>query len=289
MTGYATIDGDGGRWELRAVNGRGLDIRLRVPPDPPGLERVLRSRITARVARGAVSASLRPSDPAEETEAFFDEDAFASVLDAVGRAADIASTRGIDVRAPSLAELLTLPGVLGGGVASSSAPALEICLHRFDGLLDAFDRDRLREGEALRTAIADHLRAIEGLLGRAGDHSGPAAVASADALRGALERLDIAGAKARADPARVAQELALLAIRSDAAEEVDRLRAHLTAARTLLDAIGPVGRRLDFLAQEIQREASTFAAKATFPPLAAVGLELKVVADRLREQAQNVE
>ena len=156
----------------------------------------------------------------------------------------------------------------------------------FAAALVALDDDRAREGEALATLVAQRVDAIEALVRRA--EVDPAR--TAHAIRARLsERVAYLAEVERLDEDRLHAEAAMLAIRADLAEELDRLRAHIAAARELLASDEPVGRRFEFLAQEFAREANTLCAKSNAASLTAVGLELKVVIDQLREQVANVE
>ncbi|UWQ23038.1 YicC/YloC family endoribonuclease [Jannaschia sp. W003] len=281
MTGYAALDAPGRRWELRGVNGRGLDLRFRLPDRPAGLEPEARRLLQARVARGSLTLSLRLGGD-EAAGPRLDPAALEAALDAVAAVSDRAAARHLDLVATDPARILALPGVWGAGAAAEVS--LGDLKAELASLVEAFDAARAKEGEALRTILAAQVDAIEALVARA-DALGPErAEAAAAALREALARLG-----AQADGARIEAEVALLLVRGDVAEELDRLRVHVAAARDLLDAEGPVGRRLDFLVQEFVREANTLCSKSAHAGLTAVGLEMKAAIDRLREQAMNVE
>ena len=178
-------------------------------------------------------------------------------------------------------------GVQDGAGAADPAALAEAALRDLPGLIADFSAMRGEEGAALAAAILQRLDEVSGLVGQARLLAEERRDRQAETLRTNLARvLDNADG---ADPDRVAQELALLAVKSDLAEEMDRLDAHVAAARGLLAQEGPVGRKLDFLMQEFNREANTLCSKAQSADLTRVGLDLKTVIDQMREQVQNVE
>jgi uncharacterized protein (TIGR00255 family) len=199
-----------------------------------------------------------------------------------------AEAQGIALAAPSAADILALRGVLDGAAPADDPAALRAALmHDFEPLLAAFLEMRDSEGMALNTVLNEQLDRIAALT--------EAAALTADARREGMQQ-NLRRSLGRvmqnsdgADPARVAQELALIAVKSDVTEEIDRLRAHVDAARDLLAADAPVGRKLDFLMQEFNREANTLCSKAQNTELTRTGLDLKTVIDQMREQVQNVE
>ncbi|RMD49120.1 MAG: YicC family protein [Alphaproteobacteria bacterium] len=292
MTGFATLrGGDAARpreWQIRGVNGRGLDLRLRLPEGFEALEPELRRLAAARIRRGNVTITLRERAEGGSALPELDPLALERALEALAAVRRAAEAVGLDLADPSPAEVLQLRGVLDGArPAEAAAPEREAVLAEAADLLEAFDRVRAEEGAAIGRALADRIARIGELVAEARRVAAERAEESAAALRRALALvLDNA---AGADPDRVAQELAMIAVRADVTEELDRLEAHVAAARELLAAGGPVGRRLDFLAQEFHREASTLCAKSGSVPLTRIGLELKTVIDQLREQAQNLE
>ncbi|MWD28885.1 DUF1732 domain-containing protein, partial [Aquicoccus sp. SCR17] len=190
------------------------------------------------------------------------------------------------------ADLLALRGVMEPAQASEDDEAGRAALARavqagLDAALEDFLEMRRSEGAALAALLEDHLAEIAALTEQAAEEAEARRPEAATALRAALARV-MENAE-NADPDRVAQELALLAVKADVTEELDRLRAHVAAARDLLAAGGAVGRRLDFLMQEFNREANTLCSKSQASVLTATGLELKAVIERMREQVQNVE
>jgi len=295
MTGFATLrggsEGQSGRlWEMRSVNGKGLDLRLRLPEGLDRLETALRSRISQRVARGSVSVALRLPRGAVGEALRVNAAGLAAALAALAQADAAARGIGLETRPVSPADILALRGVLEQG-AEAEAPdlaALQASLMAdIEPLIDAFDAVRAAEGAALAALIGAQIDRVAALASEARLAAEARRDEAAASLRAALAR--VMSSESCADPARVAQELALLAVKSDVTEELDRLEAHVTAARALLEAPGPAGRKFDFLIQEFMREANTLCAKAGNPALTGIGLDLKHVIDQMREQVQNVE
>lgn len=290
MTGFAREAGATGAtlWALEAksVNGRGLDVRLRMPPGFDALGEEARKALTGVLARGQVQLSLtlqRAAAAAPRVKV--DRDALQALLDAV---ADIRLPEGV---APaSLDGLLAVRGIveLEDGEAAADPAALEADLRAaLPRLAEALLAARREEGAALEAVIVRQLDVIADLVGRAESHPGRSAEAIRSRLAAQVEAL--LRTHEALDPSRLHQEAAILATRADIREELDRLTAHVAQARALLAEGGAVGRRLDFLAQEFGREANTLCAKANDVALSQIGLDLKHVVDQLREQVQNVE
>lgn len=297
MTGYASragshrlgttvLDWD---WDMRAVNGRGLDLRLRLPDTLGFLEKSLRDRLSAQLSRGNVSLALRLRISQAETVAQVDAAALEGVLAALDLIQSRAQAAGVLLQAPSALDLLAWRGVQPQGPEIATIPPEmlgRILLADFDALLAEFAQVRAQEGAALAGLLAGQLDQIARLTDAARDLRD---ARSAD-LRAHFERaMALVLESARADPGRVEQELALLAVKADLTEELDRLEAHCAAGRALLEAQGPVGRKLDFLTQEFNREANTLCSKAQHLEMTRIGLDLKTVIDQMREQVQNVE
>lgn len=275
-------------WDLRAVNGRALDLRLRLPEGLDGLEAGLRARLAAVVRRGTLSLSLRLSRADEGAPLHLDPEALAGALAAVAQVQAAAEAAGVALRPPSAAEVLGLRGVLVGAPESGpSEPLVAALLAQADDLIARFDAVRAAEGRALAAVLAAQIDRIAALVAEARALLPARAEAQAEALRTGVERLLAAGGPP--EPERLAQELALLAVKSDVAEELDRLAVHVAAARRLLEQPGAAGRPLEFLTQEFNREANTLCAKAQHGALARIGLDLKTVIDQMREQVQNLE
>lgn len=274
-------------WDLRGVNGRGLEVRLRLPDGIEGLEPAVRSALSARLSRGNVNLALRLSRPAGEGGFAIDEGQLDRVLAAFNHVQERAFALGVTLGQPDAADVLAQRGVVVaspvGGGQEGLLPAL---LSDLDQLLDDFVRVRESEGKALAAVLSDQVDSIAHLTDEAAEAAEARRPEAAEALRAALRRVAEA---VDLDEGRITQELALLAVKADVTEELDRLRAHVDAARDLLADPKPVGRRLDFLLQELNREANTLLSKAGNAQLSRIGLDLKAVIDQMREQAQNVE
>lgn len=292
MTGFASAKGQmgpyGWSWELRSVNAKGLDLRLRVPDWISGLEAALRNRLGAALARGSVTLSLRVTREDDAGTLAVNQPQLDAVLDALAVVEARAHEKGLSLASTRAADLLGQRGVLEQvSPEDETGPLRQALLDGFEPLLAEFLAMRAAEGRALHDVLGAQIDQIEALTVRATAAAEDRRADMAQALRHALARvLDNA---AGADEDRVAQELALIAVKADITEELDRLGAHVGAARDLLAADGPVGRKLDFLTQEFNREANTLCSKSQSKALTAIGLELKAVIDQLREQVQNVE
>lgn len=294
MTGFAARRGAGlgyaWVWDLRSVNGKGLDLRLRVPDWIDGLEPAVRAELQKAVSRGNVSLTLKVAqDEGREENAFrLNEVALAAALGALGRVEAAAMDVGVTLRQPTAADVLTLRGVIDATAQETdTAPLRAALLADLPGLLADFQTMRAAEGKALAAVLSGHLDRIASLTAAAQAETAARATTQADMLRDGLAR--ILGATDAVDPARLAQELALLAVKTDVTEELDRLAAHVGAARAHVADPAPVGRKLDFLMQEFMREANTLCSKAQSLALTRIGLDLKTVIDQMREQVQNVE
>lgn len=292
MTGFASRRGAGAGfdwvWEVRSVNGKGLDLRMRLPDWVDGLEAATRAAVAERVRRGSVTVSLK-LDRAPVSEGLrVNPEALDRALVALRSVGERAGAIGIDLAAPTAAEILGLRGVADlSGDIEDSAPLLAALVADLAPLLDDFARMRLAEGRALAAVISDQIATIAALTGAA-----RAAVETRkdEIGRRLAENLQrVLGTASEADPQRVAQELALLVVKADVTEELDRLGAHVAAARGLLAEDGAVGRKFDFLMQEFMREANTLCSKSGNADLTRIGLDLKTVIDQMREQVQNVE
>ena len=292
MTGFATGQGAGlgheWSWEIRSVNGKGLDLRLRLP-ELEGLEPGVRRAVAAVATRGNIQISLRLNRQGGGESLRVNADALDAALDAVMAAEVAAKNRGVTITAPNPIEILGLRGVLDHTVAPIEDPKA-LCsalLEDVQTVLADFLAMRLAEGAELGQVIASQITRISELTAKAEAAAEARRPAVAHNLRENLARV-MEGA-AGADESRIAQELALLAVKADVTEEIDRLRAHVTAAWALLGDPGPVGRKFEFLAQEFVREANTLCSKSNDAALTAIGLDLKYTIDQLREQILNVE
>lgn len=290
MTGFSRAGGqiEGARfhWELRSVNGRGLDVRLRLPPGYEGLEPAGREVFAAKLVRGHVTAHLLLEGGPTSGEVRINERALATVLVAVERL----SGRDIFDR-PRPEGVLALRGVIELGEAAEGDAGREAATASLLGALGtavgALVEARRIEGGRLGVVLSGALDRIEVLVGqiRAAPARRPEAVRAR--LGEQIERL--LGQAGGFDTDRLYQEAVLIATRIDVEEELDRLGAHIQAARALLADKAAVGRRFDFLAQEFNREANTICSKSNDIEITRLGLELKAVIDQLREQVQNIE
>ena len=291
MTGFASGTGERApfswAWELRSVNAKGLDLRLRVPDWIEGLETALRGVLGKSLGRGSVTLSLRLSRDDTAGTLTLNESALEAALEAMKQIEDRAIAAGLSLTPANAADLLGLRGVVETRSADDDTTALQKTLVAdFQTVLAKFLDMRASEGRALQDILTRQTDQIAALVQAA--HT--AVVTRKDdmdrSLRAALERVLT---HTDADEQRFAQELAMIAVKSDVTEELDRLTAHIDAARELLAQTGPVGRKLDFLMQEFNREANTLCSKSQNTDLTRVGLELKTVIDQMREQVQNVE
>lgn len=294
MTGFARVEGAFGQpeaqlrwfWEVRSVNARGLDLRFRLPQGYEGLEPAARVMISERFKRGSLTAGLNLSGGAQTSAVRLNRAVLAQAM------AAIAIVRSeTDAGPPSADGILSIRGVL----ESESEAADEATLMQRDTAiltslslaLDRLAAARADEGRRLAHVLNQHVDEIASLAASAK----ALAAAQPAALRERITRqvADLQGAGAQMAPERLAQELALLAVKLDVREELDRLDAHVAQARSLLASPEAAGRRLDFLSQEFNREANTLCSKSNDLELTRTGLALKAVIDQFREQIQNVE
>ena len=290
MTGFARSHGATGThawaWELKSVNGKGLDLRLRLPPGWDSIEPAVRAAASRALARGNVTATLTVAREGVAPTLRVNEEALAAVLAAIGRIAE-----RVDAAPASLDGILGLKGVVEVVEAEESdserSKAEAVVVKGFETALADLVTARQSEGAALEQILSDRVAAIATLVHQA--ESSPGRKPEAIRARLAEQVKALLETDVKFDADRLHQEAALLAAKADAREEIDRLKTHVTAARGLLKNGGAVGRRLDFLAQEFNREANTLCAKANDGVLSAVGLELKAVVDQFREQVQNLE
>jgi len=293
MTGFAANKGEiagwNWAWDIRAVNARGLDIRMRVPDWVDGLEPALRAIIQKAAARGNINLSLKVQREGSAETMQIDGHVLDNVLSMLKRIeVDAAGNHNLDLAPTSAAQIIALRGVADTSQTNlDTAPLLAALKAALPDLLTAFNTMRASEGANLEKILCEQISQIESLTGDAKIASEARKNKLAENLKRNLSR--VLENSDRADPDRVAQELALIAVKTDVTEEIDRLHAHVSAARGLLAEQGPAGRKLDFLSQEFNREANTLCSKSQFPELTRIGLDLKAVIDQMREQVQNVE
>lgn len=289
MTGFARVSGTTATtqwaWELRSVNGRGLDQRLRLPPGFDDIESEVRGRIAKAFARGNIGAGLTVETVAAGGFRL-NEAALSAVIAAVERVREKLPDATV-----SADGLLGLRGVLEP-IDVARSPEDDQTLRRevlagLEQAVAALGEARRGEGRAIVAVVEGQLSRIEDLTRAASATDGRQPEAVRARLAEQLGR--ILGASPPLDPERLHQEAALIASRADVQEEIDRLVAHVGQARALLADGGPVGRRLDFLAQEFGREANTLCSKSNDAELTRLGLELKATIEQFREQVQNLE
>jgi uncharacterized protein (TIGR00255 family) len=290
MTGFAEVHGAfeaaRWRWEAKSVNGRGLELRLRMPPGFDGIEIAARTLAAERFKRGNIQATLTMENR---------EDARAFSVDPVALNAAVRVAKQIEEEtglAPARVDgLLSLKGVIVQDEAADMAPAERAArdaamLESIAMAFDSLRRARRTEGGKLAVVLKGQIDEIEKLTKEAASLAATQPKALRDRLSAQLKDL-LEGNQFPEE--RLAQEVALLATRADVREELDRLDSHVHEARALLSSGEAVGRKLDFLAQEFNREANTLCSKSSDVALTRVGLALKHVIDQFREQAQNVE
>lgn len=290
MTGFARSDGRHGvhswHWEARAVNGRGLDVRLRMPTGYETLEQAVREACKKRLARGNCSLTLNVQRDTGQTAARLNEDMLRQVV----QAAEQASTL-VDAAPLTLDALLSMRGIIEFTEAEEDDTELknrlEAVLGDFSSLLDGLIEARKTEGKHLTKEISGQVNEIESLVGTI--EQSPSRQPDVIAKRLQDQITQLIGEAPQLDEQRLHQEAVLLSAKADVEEELARLKAHVAAARELLGSTEPVGRKFEFLTQEFNREANTICSKANAPDITTAGLELKAVIDRIREQVQNIE
>lgn len=290
MTGFARSTGVVGRlrwtWELKTVNGRTLDVRVRVPQGFDALDNAGRAAISARLGRGTCYATLATVREGASPTVRINRQA----LDAVVAALAVLKEE-VDAAPPSLDGLLAIRGVMDVVEPEEDDATRQMenaaILEGLTAALGELVAMRRTEGDALTRILEERLDTIRGYSRQAEE----APARTSDAVRAKLgeQVRALLDTGASLDPDRLHQEAILLAAKADVREELDRLFAHVDAARDLISAGGPVGRRLDFLAQELGREANTLCSKSNDITLTRIGLDLKAAVEQFREQVQNVE
>ncbi len=290
MTGFARQEGGDGTvswaWEIKSLNGRNLDIRSRLPGGYEALDAATRSVVPKRCTRGNLQISLSVDRSATPAHLKVNRELLQQLLSLL---AEIESE--VKAAPPRLDGLLSFRGVVETIEEKDTAEELDTRIAAMEEdlilALEALTTMRRAEGKRLAATIAGHLKQIDGLVADAAGAEAARPEALRARLRGQVDEL------LEMSPAlpeeRLAQEAAILVAKSDVREELDRLRAHIAAARDLMGDGGAVGRRLDFLCQELNREANTLCAKSWDVALTRIGLDLKSAIDQLREQIQNIE
>jgi uncharacterized protein (TIGR00255 family) len=290
MTGFARGHGVTGSyvwaWELKSVNSKGLDLKLRLPTGWDAIEAPVRARAAEMLSRGSVFANLSVSREGVATIARVNEPVLAAVLTTLNALAG-----KVNAAPPTLDGILALKGVIEITEAEESEDerraAESVVAAGFIEALKGLQQMRQHEGEALGCVLAARLGEIGALAALA--EAAPGRKPEAIKARLAEQIATLLESSQRLDPDRLHQEAIMLASKVDIREELDRLSAHVAQARKLLADGGPIGRKLDFLSQELNRESNTLCAKANDVELTNIGLELKSVVEQFREQVQNLE
>lgn len=296
MTGFATLSRTQGRMvyslDIRSVNGRGFELKLRCADPYDTIEGDIRALIRKTVTRGSLMFSLRVQmGPHQATDNTFnvDLDAARASLEAVSQIEQLAKQHGLNLAPTRAGDILALRGVLVTTTQdpnSDAATPSEI-LADIEQLLLAFDKTRQDEGARLAQVINNHLDRLDQLVDDAKTINPDRDRHMGEVLHKNISKLsDISGP---IDHEKITQEIAILSVKQDVTEELDRLQAHINAARDMLISGGPIGRKFDFLTQEFNREANTLCSKSQFTPLTKTGLDMKSVIDQIREQIQNIE
>ncbi|MDG1996249.1 MAG: YicC family protein [Emcibacteraceae bacterium] len=290
MTGFGRTQGHFGNyswvWEIRSVNGKGLDVRMRIPSGLDSFEQYIKNTLKKSVTRGNLNVSLQLSKDDCETDVIVNEDALDKLIEVAKSAAN---KHGLPM--PSLDSLLSIRDVVEIGIKEDDEDEIkarnEALKTNFEDAVKALKASRDAEGDATRTMLANIIDEVERLLNQAEG----IAVSQPAALKVKFEEKLSAlfDNKQGLDQDRLAQEVVLLATKADIKEETDRLHAHIASARKLLDEKGIVGREFDFLTQEFNREANTLCSKSSDIGLTNIGLSLKTSIDQIREQVQNIE
>jgi uncharacterized protein (TIGR00255 family) len=290
MTGFARSHGVSGpyawAWEIKSVNGKGLDVRLRFPPGWDAIEVPVRARVAEALTRGSVQINLTVERSGTAPAVRVNTAVIEAILATVRQLAP-----EIDASPPSIDGLLALKGVIEVGDAEEREEdrrsAETAVVASFSEAIGALGEMRRHEGAALGRVLSARLNEIAVLAERA--EVAPGRKPEAIRARLAEQVAALLAQSERFDPDRLHQEAIMIATKADVREELDRLAAHLAQARHLIEQGGPIGRRLDFLSQEFNRESNTLCAKSNDVDLTNIGLELKAAVEQFREQVQNVE
>lgn len=291
MTGFARLDGAWQEyrwvWEVKSVNGKGLDVRMRLPQGLESLDIPARAMMAEHLTRGNVNCVLTFDRVNPNAGVYVNNEVLDSLVDAAKAAA-----KRHGLKKPRIEELLELRGVIEvKDTTLTEEQVAERDRILLGGLAEALRgvvAMRRSEGARMAAVLHDEVRTIGELvaLARAVPSQQPGAMR--ERLHKQISNL-LSGSSVPIDPDRLAQEAAYMAVKADVREELDRLGAHVLAATELLESGGPAGRKLDFLAQEFGREANTVCSKSSDPALSRIGLDLKAVIDQLREQVANIE
>jgi uncharacterized protein (TIGR00255 family) len=290
MTGFARSHGTSGpyafEWELKSVNAKGFDLRMRLPPGWDELEAPTRKRAAELLSRGTVYANLSVKRANALSTVKVNEDVLASIVKVAGELAG-----RIDAVAPSIDGLLAIKGVIEVVEPESSEAedkaAKAAAAATFEQALNNLVEMRKREGVTLGQILSQRMDEIESLMKKA--EAAPGRKPEAIKARLAEQIAALLEASDRFDPDRLSQEAVMIAAKADIREELDRIASHISQAREMIGKGGAIGRRLDFLAQEFNREVNTCCSKSNDLELTNTGLEMKNVVEQFREQVQNLE
>lgn len=290
MTGFARVDAssESGNWtwELRSVNGKGLDIRTRLPNGMEDLDAELRKLIGAFLKRGNVSVSLQFQKSSDDEMPIVNE----QLAENLWTAAETLKSK-FGGQMPSIAELMSMRGVVDIVEAepdeAKKAKRKSDILASLREAVSELAQVREREGEAISAVLKDQVTQIESL--RVGIDQNEARSEANIRDKLSLQVKQLVDASSGLDEQRIHQEAAILATKADLQEEIDRLAVHVASAREMLSGNGPIGRKMDFLAQEFNRECNTICSKSNDAGVTTLGLDMKIVIDQFREQIQNME
>jgi len=291
MTGFSRLEGTAETaawtWEIKSVNGRNLDMRIRVPYGFDRLDSQIRKLVSAHLVRGSITINLSVRSEASPSRVRVNADSLETVVRAL---AELQSRQDIVTDKARPEGILALRGVLEQSEETNQdldEPLLADLMSGFESALRELKETRRTEGEFLRPLLVQQVGTIRDLADRAASVPGHQAQAIRDRLSEQIET--VLEDHKSLDPARLNQEIAILVTKADIREEIDRLKAHCQTAADLLANGGPVGRRLDHLCQEFNREANTVCSKSNDVEMTGIGLDLKAVIDQFREQIQNLE
>ncbi|MDG1020543.1 MAG: YicC family protein [Emcibacteraceae bacterium] len=290
MTGFGRAEGHYKHyswvWEIRSVNGKGLDVRMRIPPGLDAFDQFIKTTIKKEITRGSINVLLQLSKEETDTDVKVNEAALDKLI-GVAKKASVDH----DLPMPSLDSLLSIRDVVEIILTEDNENQIsernDILKKSFIEALSELKSSRQEEGLATRKMLSDVIDQVEDLLNQAEEivNNQPSLLKEKyeEKVNALFDN------KQGIDKDRLAQEIVLLVTKADTKEETDRLRAHIASARTMLDAKGTIGRKMDFLTQEFNREANTLCSKSSDIALTNIGLSLKTAIDQIREQVQNVE
>jgi uncharacterized protein (TIGR00255 family) len=290
MTGFARGAGAAGgfhwNWEIKSVNNKGLDVRTRLPSFLDGFDLQVKKAVPSVITRGSVFISLTVDSGTDGEALVINEERLQALLELAKRYSE---TEGVEK--PSLDGLLAVKGVVDISVRETTDEERErlesALLASLSEVLKKLAKARAEEGARMFDVLNDQISQVEALAGKARSMAGVRDQAIFDRYKAQLAKLENIDKPVPEE--RIVQELAVLAVKADIQEELDRLDSHVEEAKALLSKGKPVGRRLDFLCQEFNREANTLCSKSSDSELTKIGLDLKVLIDQFREQIQNIE